>query len=83
VKLLAHHQNRYFLFEVDWGDEGDPWAPYGRVYDRVSGVTFAPIPLVRIEQTGDFFEKWQGTNEEAAAIKTEAEAAVRRQPASA
>ncbi|MGN6431348.1 MAG: hypothetical protein ACTHNB_11560 [Gaiellaceae bacterium] len=76
--LLAHHQKRYFLFEVEWGDEGDPWAPYGRVYDRVARLTFEPIPLVRLEQVGDFFEKWDGSGEEAAAIKAEAELAARQ-----
>jgi len=77
MRLVAHHRKRYFLFEVDWGDEGDPWAPYGRVFDRVAGVTFEPLPLVRLEQTGDFFEKWQGSERETAAIKEEAEAAAR------
>ncbi|TML46690.1 MAG: hypothetical protein E6G19_01155 [Actinobacteria bacterium] len=77
MRLVAHHLKRYFLFEVDWGDDGDPWAPYGRVYDRVAGITFDPIPLVRLEQTGDFFERWQGSERESAAIKEEAEAAVR------
>jgi hypothetical protein len=45
-------------------------------------VTFDPISLVRIEQTGDFFEKWTGSDEESAAIKEEAEAAAeKRTPA--
>jgi hypothetical protein len=34
--------------------------------------------LVRLEQVSDFFEKWEGSGEEAAAIKAEAELAARQ-----
>ncbi len=60
MKLVGHHKDRYFLFEIEWGNDGDPWAPYGRVYDRAAGVLFGPIPFRRLNEAEDFFEDWQG-----------------------
>jgi hypothetical protein len=75
MKLIAHHGERYFLFEVEFGDEGDPWRPYGRVYDRVAGVVFNPVSFRRLNDAGDWFQEWQGTEDERRVIENEAAAA--------
>jgi hypothetical protein len=77
MKLVAHHGDRYFLFAIEWGDEGDPWAPYGRVYDRTAGVMFTPIPFRRLNEAEDFFEEWQGPDEKRQLIEEEASVALR------
>jgi hypothetical protein len=71
LKLAASHADRYFLFETDWGDEGDPWKPYGRVYDRVTGVLFQPIPFRRLDDLDGFFQPWSGPIEERLEIERE------------
>jgi hypothetical protein len=75
MKLVAHHDRRYFLFEIVYGDEGDPWAPYGRVYDRVSRRMFPPVSFLRLNEAKDFFEDWAGSEKERRAIEEEAAAA--------
>ncbi len=77
MKLVAHHGGRYFVFAIEWGDEGDPWAPYGRVYDRAAGVMFDPVPFSRLNEAEGFFEKWQGPEDERQMIEEEAASAVR------
>jgi hypothetical protein len=77
MKLVGHHKARYFLFEIEWGNEGDPWAPYGRVYDRAAGVMFEPVSFRRLNEAEDFFEEWQGPEDERQMIEQEAAAAIR------
>ncbi len=77
MKLVAHHGDRYFLFEIDWADPSDPWAPFGRVYDRVAGVLFDPVPFCRLNEVDYFFEDWQGPESERQTIEEEATSAVR------
>jgi hypothetical protein len=72
LRLAASHADRYFLFETDYGDEGDPWAPYGRVYDRVAENLFQPVPMSRLAELGDFFEEWSGHESERVQIEREA-----------
>jgi hypothetical protein len=74
LNLAGRHEDRYFLFEVDWGDEGDPWRPYGRVYDRVSRVLFPPVSFHRLNDLGDFFKPWTGPARDRIAIEREAAA---------
>jgi len=75
MKLVGHHDGRYFLFEIVYGDEGDPWAPYGRVYDRVSRRMFHPVSFIRLNEADGFFEEWEGSAEERRTIEEEAAAA--------
>jgi hypothetical protein len=72
VRLLAHHRNRYFLFEVDGPRDDDPWAPYGRVYDRLARVLFDRVPLCRLADLDDFLEPWKGSDRERESLEAEA-----------
>jgi hypothetical protein len=76
VRLVAHHRSRYFLFEIDGAQEDDPWAPYGRVYDRTSGVLFDRVPLCRLADLHDFLEPWNGSPREREKLEEEAVACV-------
>ena len=77
MNLVAHHGDRYFVFEIEWDDPTDPWAPFGRVYDRLARVLFEPIPFCRLDEIDYFFESWRGPESERHAIEEEASAAVR------
>jgi hypothetical protein len=72
LKLIGTHAERYLLFETDFGDDDDPWAPYGRVYDRVAETLFQPIPMRRLAELGSFFEEWKGPESERVRIEREA-----------
>jgi hypothetical protein len=72
LRLTATHADRYFLFETDFGDDDDPWAPYGRVYDRLGESLFQPIPMRRLAELGSFFEEWKGPESERERIEREA-----------
>lgn len=76
VRLIAHHANRYFLFEINSARKGDAWAPYRRVYDRSARVLFDRVPLCRLADLGDFFEPWRGSAPEREELEAEPAACV-------